>query len=89
MTCILVLILEISGEIIEVYSDIFFLNSARRQIPLFANKKKDLVRIELTFLQEVSIIVRVKMKPRWYFFFHFCSSTFLSSRSNTYLSFFK
>ena len=43
-----------------------FLSSARHQIPyaLFANKKKDLVRIELTFLQEVSIIVRVNMKPR-------------------------
>ena len=29
---------------------------------MFANKKKDLVRIELSFLQEVSIIVRVNMK---------------------------
>ena len=39
------------------FSDkLFFLNSARRQIPLFAIKK-DLVRIELTFLQEVLINV--------------------------------
>ena len=29
---------------------------------MFANKKKDLVRIELSFLQEVSTIVRVNMK---------------------------
>ena len=42
---------------------LFFPNKARRQIPLFANKKKDLVRIELTFSQEVSIIVTVNMKP--------------------------
>ena len=67
----------------------FFLGSARRQIPLFANQKKDLVRIELTFLQEVSIIVRVNMKPRRIFFIHFCSSSFLSSRSNICLSFFR
>ena len=45
------LILGIPDEIIEVFSDkFFFYNSAMRQIPLFANKKKDLVRIELTFL---------------------------------------
>ena len=55
------LILGISDGILEVFSDkVFFLNSARRQIPLFTSKKKDLVR----FLQEVSIIVRVNMNPR-------------------------
>ena len=43
---------------------LFFLNLARSQIRLLANKKKDLVRIELTFLQEVSIIVGANMKPR-------------------------
>ena len=38
------LILGNSVEILEVYSDkLIFLNSARRQIPLFANKKKDVV----------------------------------------------
>ena len=48
--------------ILEVFSAKgFFLHSARRQIPLVANKKKDLVWIELTFLQEVSIIVSVKI----------------------------
>ena len=37
--------------ILKVFSDkLFFLNLARRLILLFANKKKDLVRIELTFL---------------------------------------
>ena len=51
------LILGISVGILLVFSDkLFFLNSARRQIPLFVNTKKNLVRIELT-LQEVSIIV--------------------------------
>ena len=54
------LILGISCIIFKVFSDkLFFLNSARHQIPLFANKKKELVRIELTFSQEVLIIVRV------------------------------
>ena len=38
------LILEISVGILSVFSDkLFFLNSARRQIQLFANKKKDSV----------------------------------------------
>ena len=50
-------ILGISVGILQVFSDkLFFLISARRQIPLFAIKK-DLVRIELTFYQEVSINV--------------------------------
>ena len=40
------------------------INYSSSMIPLFANKKKDLFRIKLTFLQEVSIIVRVNMKPR-------------------------
>ena len=63
------LIWGISVGILLVFSNkLFFLNSARRQIPLFANKKKDLGRIEQTFLQEVSIIFRVNMKPRAYFF---------------------
>ena len=58
------LILGISDKILKVFSaKLFFLNSARSQIPLFANRKKNLVRIELTFLQEVSFIVRVNMKP--------------------------
>ena len=36
------LILGNSVEILKVYSDkLIFLNSARCQIPLFANKKKD------------------------------------------------
>ena len=36
------LILGISYGILSDFSDkLFFLNSARRQIPLFANKKKD------------------------------------------------
>ena len=35
---------------------LFFLNSARRQIPLFANKKKDLVRIELTFDRKIQLL---------------------------------
>ena len=41
------LIFGISVGILEVFRDkaIFFLNSARRQIPLFAKKKKDLVRL--------------------------------------------
>ena len=58
------LILGFLTEFLSFSIKLFFLNSARRQIPLFANKKKDLVRIELTFLQEVSIIVRVNLKPR-------------------------
>ena len=59
------LILGISVGIHSVLSDkLLFLNSARSQIPLFANKKKDLVRIEITFSQKVSTIVRVNMKPR-------------------------
>ena len=40
-------------------------------IPLFDNKKKDLVHNELTFLQKVSIIFRVYMKPRRYIFYPF------------------
>ena len=53
----------------EFFSDkLFFLNLSRRELPLIANKKKDLVRIELKFLQEVSIIVRLNMKPRLYFY---------------------
>ena len=56
--------LGISVGILQVFSDkLFFLNLTRRQFPMFANKKKDLFRIELMFLQEVSIIVRVNMKP--------------------------
>ena len=36
------LILRISIVIFKVFSNkLFFFNSARRQIPLFANKKKD------------------------------------------------
>ena len=59
------LFFRIFVAILLVFSDkLFFLNSARHQILLFATKKKDLVRIELTFLQEVSIIVRVNMKLR-------------------------
>ena len=54
-------ILGISVRIL-VSNKLFFLNSARRQILLFVNKKKNLVGIQLTFLQEVSIIVRVNMK---------------------------
>ena len=54
------LILGISAGILLVFSDkLSYLNLARRQIQLLANKMKDLVRMELTFLQEVSIIVRV------------------------------
>ena len=61
------LIWGIFVEILLAFSDkLLFLNSI--QSPLFANKKKGLVRIELMFLQEVSIIVRVNMKPFWYFF---------------------
>ena len=59
-------------RILKVFSDkLFFLHLARRLILLFANKKKDLVRIELTFLQEVSIIVRVNMKLCRKFFYPF------------------
>ena len=50
-----------------MFSDqLFFLNSARRQIQLFANKKKDLVRIELMFLQFFTVyyIAIKNMKPR-------------------------
>ena len=58
------LILGNSIGILLVFRDkLFFLDSAC-QIPLFAKKKKDLVRIELTFLQELSVIVRVNMKLR-------------------------
>ena len=57
------LIWGISVGILQVFSvKLFFLNLARRQISLFANVKNDLVRIELTFLLEDSIIVRVNMK---------------------------
>ena len=70
------LILGISVGIFKVFSNkLFFLNSAKRQIPLFANKN-DLVRIELPFLQEVSIIVRVNMRQRRYFFIHFTPRLF-------------
>ena len=66
------LIWGISVGILLVFRNkLFFLNSARRQISLVANTKKDLVRIELTFLQEVSIIVSVNMEPRRYFFYPF------------------
>ena len=54
------LIWGISAGILLVFSDkLFYLNLARRQIQSLANKIKDLVRMELTFLQKVSIIVRV------------------------------
>ena len=44
------LIMGISVGILEIFSDkLLFLNSARHQIPLFANRKKHLVRIELTY----------------------------------------
>ena len=71
------LILGISVGILKFFSDkLFFLNSARRQTSLFVNK--DLIRIELSFLKEVSIIVRVGMKPLrlffLFFFIHFCSA---------------
>ena len=51
------LILGISVEIRSVFSvKLIVLNSARRQIPLFANKKKDLVRIELTFYRKFQLL---------------------------------
>ena len=40
-----------------VFSDkLFFPNSVRRQIPLIANKKKDLVRIELMFYMKFQLL---------------------------------
>ena len=47
----------ILGISIGSFSDkLFFLNSARRQIPLFANNKKDLVRIELAFYRKFQLL---------------------------------
>ena len=72
------------------FSDkLIILNSVRRQTSLLANKK-DIVRFELTLLHEVSVNARVNMKPHISIIFNlFCSSPFLSSRSNTCLSFFQ
>ena len=51
------LILGISVGILKVFSvKLFFLNSARRQTPFFANKKKDLVRLELTFYRKFQLL---------------------------------
>ena len=45
------------GDFCQNSSDkLFFLNSARCQILLFANKKKDLVRIELTFYRMFQLL---------------------------------
>ena len=83
------LILGISVRILLVFSNkLFFLNSARRQIPLFANKK-DLGRIEQTFFTGSFNYFQSEYEAAWVFFFPFCSSPFLSSRSNTCLSFFQ
>ena len=51
------LILGISVGNLKIFSDeLFFLNSARRQTPLFVNKIKDLVRIELTFYRKSQLL---------------------------------
>ena len=57
------LIWGISVGILYFFSDkLIILNSVRRQTSLLANKK-DIVRIELTLLHEVSVNARVNMKP--------------------------
>ena len=48
-------------------------------IPLFANKK-DLVRMELTFLKKVSIIVIEIIKVLLLSIYPFCLSPFLTSK---------
>ena len=57
------LILGISVRIFYVFSNRYSSSiSARRQILLFANKKMDLVRIEIVFNRKFSTIVRVNIK---------------------------
>ena len=57
------LIWGISVGILYFFSDkLIILNSVRRQTSLLANKK-DIVRIKLTLLHEVSVNARVNMKP--------------------------
>ena len=51
------LILGISVRTFIFSIELFFLNSARRQIPLFANKKKDLVRMELNFYRKFQLLL--------------------------------
>ena len=50
-------ILGISVRIFYIFSDkLSFLTSVRRLIPLFANKKKNLIRIELTFYGKFQLL---------------------------------
>ena len=66
---------------------IFFFDSAKRQVRLFANRKKDINRIELMFfrgvgIQEVKSIVRGVV----IYCIHLCSLPFPNSRRNVYNS---